>query len=152
MMKAQKIKFDWMERSGGSVHRATLFSGYDKGTRIALVFDAARASETQVREVERLLGGMGLKAVEVQREAHPKPCLSCSEMMFPDANNIHSWWKKKRCCYHCGVTDGKEHSNRCSTVEGLRYRGQTEVYMPGEGFVPLEVAAKRPVLLPKGLL
>lgn len=147
--RTRKFKVAGIECSDGPVYKAALLLGHGKGTRITLVFDGARASETQVRDVERLLGEMGLKAVEVQREAHPKPCLTCSQMMFPDASNISVWWKKKHCCYHCSVTGGGEHSYRCSTVEGLRYQEKKEVYLSGEGFIPLEIAVTRPFLLPR---
>lgn len=78
----------------------------------------------------------------------PKPCQSCGETMYAEPRNLHVFWKKKKCCYHCELTGGKEHSHYCSTADGLRHRGEQQVYMPGGGFIPLEVGCaggKRPV-------
>jgi hypothetical protein len=83
-----------------------------------------------------------------EREPYPKPCSSCGQTMFAEARNIHVFWMKQKCCYHCGVTHGKEHSHYCSLADGLQNRGEKQVYMPGQGFIPLEVACaggKRPV-------
>jgi hypothetical protein len=82
-----------------------------------------------------------------ERELHPKECPSCGQMMYAEARNVHVFWMKKKCCYHCGATGGKEHSHYCSTANGLRYRGEKQIYMPGEGFVTLD-AATRPFLVP----
>ena len=78
-----------------------------------------------------------------EKESHPKPCLSCGRTMYAEARNIHVFWMKQKCCYHCGVTHGKEHSHYCSLVDGLRDRGEKQVYMPGQGFIPLEIACAR---------
>ena len=69
-------------------------------------------------------------------------------MMYAEARNIHVFWRKQKCCYHCGVTQGKEHSHYCSTADGLRERGEKQIFVPGEGFIPVEIAfagGKRPV-------
>jgi|HubBroStandDraft_4_1064222.scaffolds.fasta_scaffold446270_3 hypothetical protein len=82
-----------------------------------------------------------------EQDSHPKPCLSCGQTMYAEARNIHVFWMKQKCCYHCGVTHGKEHSHYCSLADGLRDRGEHQVYIPGQGFIPLEVAragGKRP--------
>lgn len=76
-------------------------------------------------------------------EPRPKPCLLCGQMMYPEARNLHVFWMKKKCCHHCEVTGGKEHSFYCSTAEGLRLRGEKQVYIPGEGFIPLDIATTR---------
>ena len=82
-----------------------------------------------------------------EQESHPKSCQTCGQTMYAEARNLHVFWMKQKCCYHCGVTHGKEHSRYCSLADGLRDRGETQVYMPGQGFMPLEVACaggKRP--------
>jgi hypothetical protein len=77
------------------------------------------------------------------KESHPKPCQSCGQTMYAEARNIHVFWMKQKCCYHCGVTHGKEHSHYCSLADGLRDRGENQVYLPGQGFIPLEIACAR---------
>ena len=51
-------------------------------------------------------------------------------MMYAEARNIQVFWMKQKCCYHCGVTHGKEHSHYCSLADGLRDRGEHQVYLP----------------------
>ena len=86
--------------------------------------------------------------MENEHELHPKPCSSCGQTMYAEARNIHVFGGKIRCCYHCGVTRGKEHSHYCSTANGLRDRGEKQIYMPGEGFIPLD-RATLPFLVPR---
>ena len=92
-------------------------------------------------------GSTKVRTLTIHDESDPKPCSGCGQMMYAELRNIHVFWMKKMCCYHCGVTHGKEHSHYCSLADGLRYRGEQQVYMPGQGFIPLEVACaggKRP--------
>src|ERR1700691_590752 len=92
-------------------------------------------------------GSTKVRTLTIHGESNPKPCPSCGQMMYAELRNIHVFWKKQKCCHHCGVTHGKEHSHYCSTADGLRYRGAHQVYLPGPGFIPLGVACaggKRP--------